>query len=325
MKYIYGIIAGAENCSFGGIGLRGKEVATIPFKDISAIVTQLPEGQKIALDDARTHERVLRMLMSKGTVLPMELGFSVEDEAELENLIRQGYVVFKNALERLRGKIQADVKISWDKRILTGVLRDDGDIRSLVERIKEVSSDQMLKIELGRRIKAVLAERGKKLLPRLQTQLKELASGYKENKVRGDDILLNASFLLEHDLEKFFYRKVHELERTYEGKLTLLVVSPLPPYNFVDIQIEKPDYQALDKARTTLGLGEQASISEVKAVYNRMARICHPDRDHASKAEARFNAIRKSRDTLMEYCEHFPCSIRRPDVESMLIIREVGR
>lgn len=325
MKYIYGILAGSENCSFGDIGLSRKEVATIPFKDISAIVTPLPEDREVTLDDARTHERVLRTLMSRGTVLPMGFGLSVEDDAGVENILRQGYVVFRNALERLKGKIQADVKFSWDKRLLTEVLRDDGDIQALVERIKESPADQKLKIELGRRVKAALAEREKKLLPRVHTQLKGLTSGYNENKIRGDDMLLNASFLLDHEHEQDFYKKVDELERTHEGKLTFLIVSPLPPYNFVDIQIEKLDYQALDEARRTLGLGEQASISEVKAVYKRMARIYHPDRDPAPEAEARFNAIRKARDTLLEYCEHFPCSIRQPDVESTLIIREVGR
>lgn len=325
MKNIYGIIAGSENCSFGGIGLSGEEVATVPFEDISAIVTPLPEGREVTLDDARTHERVLRTLMSKVTVLPMGFGLSVEDDAGVENILRQGYVVFRNALERLKGKIQADVKISWDKRILTEVLRDDGDIQALVERIKEAPADQKLKIELGRRVKAALVEREKKILPRVHTQLKGLTSGYNENKIRGDDILLNASFLLDHEHEQDFYKKVDELERTHEGKLTFLVVSHLPPYNFVDIQIEKLDYQALDEARRTLGLGEQTSISEVKAVYNRMARIYHPDRDPAPEAEARFNAIRKARDILLEYCEHFPCSIRQPDVESTLIIREVGR
>lgn len=323
--YVYGIMAGAEKSSFGDIGLRGEEVTTTPFRDVSAVVTRLPEGLEITLDDARTHERALRMLMTKKTVLPMGFGFSVKDDAEIKNLLRQGYTVFRNALERLKGKIQADVKVSWDKRMLKEVLIGDGDIRALVEKMREAPADQTLKIELGRRIKAALVEREKQLLQRVLNQLKGLTNGYKENKIRGDDMLLNASFLIDHEQEKNFYIKMEELEKTHEGKLTFLIVSPLPPYNFVDIQIEKPNYKALDEARRTLGLGELVSISEVNAIYNKMALAYHPDRDPAPEAKVRFNAIRRARDTLIEYCEHFPCSIGRPDVESILIIKETGR
>lgn len=321
VNYIYGIMTGAENCNLGDIELR--KVVTIPFKDLHAVVSQLPEGQEVTLDDARAHERILRTLMNKGAVLPMGFGFSVKDDAEIENLLRQGYFVFRKALERVKENIQVDLKVSWDRRILTEVLNDDGELRVLVEKVREAPSDQNLKIELGRRVKVILAEMEKKLLQSVLTQLKELAGGYKENKIKGDDMLLNASFLLDHEHEQDFYLKVDELERIHEGKLTFLVVSPLPPYNFVDIKIEKPDYQALDEARRTLGLGELVTISEVKAVYNQMAWTFHPDHNPMPEAKSRFNAVRKARDTLLKYCEHYPCSLRQSDVESTLIVREV--
>lgn len=324
MKYIYGVIVGAENRSFGEIGVRGEEVTTIPFKDISAVVTQLSEGPEVSLDDARAHERVLRTLVTKGTVLPMVFGFSVKDDTEIENLLRQGYFVFKSALERLKEKIQADVKVSWDKKILGEVLGNDSNIQVLVERIKEAPVDKTLKVELGRRVKTALAEMEKRILPHVLDQLKELTSGYRENKIRGDDMLLNASFLLDQKHEQDFYLKIHELERAHEGRLTLLVVSPLPPYNFIDIQIKKPEFQALEEARRTLGLGEHVSISEVKAVYNQKAQYYHPDRDPTPEAESSFNAIRKAHDVLVEYCEHFPCSIRHSEVESTLIVNKAG-
>jgi len=324
VEYIYGVVAGTENRSFGDIGLRGEEVATVQFRDISAAVTHLPEGLEVSLDDARIHERVLRTLMIKGAVLPIGFGFLVKDDSEIENLLRQGYHVFKSVLERLEGKIQADVKVSWDKRIFGEVLGNNESIRALVEKIKEAPANQTLKVELGRRVKAALAEMEKKLLPQVLAELKRLASRYRENKIRGDDILLNASFLLDHEHEQDFHLKVDELERAHNGRLTFLVVSPLPSYNFVDIQIKKPDYQTLDEARRTLGFGEQVSISEVKAVYNRRAQFHHPDRDPSPQAESLFNAMRKARDVLIEYCEHFPCSLRQSEVESTLIVKEAG-
>jgi len=324
VKYIYGVIAGAENRSFGDIGLSGGEVVTIPFKDISVAMTNLPEGLEVSLDEARTHERVLRTLMSERTILPMGFGFSVKDDTEFENLMRQGYIFFKSALERLRGKIQTDVQVSWDKKILGEVLGNDKNIQALVEKMKEAPDDQTLKIELGRIVKAALAEREKKLLPQVLTQLKGLARGYKENKIKGNDMLISASFLLDCEHEQDFHLKVDELERAHDGRLTFLVVSPLPPYNFVDIQIKKPNYQTLDEARRMLGLGEQMSISEVKTVYNQKARFYHPDRNPTPEAEACFNAIRKASDVLLEYCEHFPCSLRPSEVESTLIVKETG-
>lgn len=325
MRYIYGIIDGSEKSSFGKIGLHGEAVITVPFKDICAVVSDTPEGQQITLEDARTHESVLRTLMKNGTVIPVGFGFSVKDDSEIENLLKRGYTIFRNALKRLTGKIQVDIKVAWDRRILTEVLKDDKDVRAMTEKIREAPYDQTLKIELGRRVKAALAERERRLLPKVLDLLKELTSGFKENKIKSDDMLLNASFLLDNEKQESFLETIDELEKKYERRLTFHAVSPLPPYNFVGIQIEKPDYKRLDEARRTLGLGEEVSISEVRVAFNQMARVYHPDHNPDPDAESRFNALKKARDPLIEYCEHFPCSLKRPDVEEQLIVKETRR
>lgn len=321
-RYLYGIIRTDKRESFGNIGVGNSKVYTIQQEDIGAVVSDIPLGYKVEVEEVMTHEKALRKIMEIRSIIPMGFGVISKNEAEIKNILKRARMKFKNTLEKIDNKLQINVKISWNKAILAGILGENEEIRALSAKAKK-TADQSLKIELGRQVKSILDERKNKYLKNVHSVLGGLSSGFKENKITDQDTVMNASFLVDKEQERKFYDKTDELEKEYDKKLTFLVVGPLPPYNFTEIEIKKMDSKTIEDARKTLGLGQETSMSEINSAYDRLARKYHPDLHPDDPfAEENFKKIKKAHDALTKYCKHYPCSLEKSKVEETLLIQE---
>lgn len=73
----------------------------------------------------------------------------------------------------------------------------------------------------------------------------------------------------------------------------------------------------IDRARRVLGLGERASLEEIKSAYRRMCKKWHPDTlgdDPASSKKIK--EINAAYRLLLDYCERYPFSFLPETVES---------
>jgi len=321
-RYLYGIIGTENRESFGNIGVGNSKVYTIQHEGVSAVVSDIPLGYKVEVEEAMTHEKTLRKIMEIYTIIPMGFGVMAKNEVEIRNILKRARMKFKNTLEKIDNKLQINVKISWDKAILASILGEDEEIRKLAAEATKAAG-QPLKIELGRRVKSVLDERRNKYLKNIHSVLGDLSSGFKENKITDQDTVMNASFLVDKEKERRFYDKTDELEKDFDKKLMFLVVGPLPPYNFTEIEVKKMHSKTIEDARKTLGLGQKTSMSEINSAYDRLARKYHPDlHPDDSFAEEKFKRIKKAHDALTKYCEHYLCSFEKSKVEETLLIQE---
>lgn len=323
-RYLYGIIETENRKSFGNIGVGNSKVYTIQHEDIGAVVSDIPLGYKIEVEEALIHEKALRKIMDIQMIIPMGFGVMAKNEVEIKSILKRARMKLKNTLEKIDNKLQINVKISWDKAIITSILGENEEIRTLAaEATKKKTADQSLKIELGRKVKSVLDERKNKYLKNIHSVLGDLSSGFKENKITDQDTVMNASFLVDKEQERRFYDKTDELEKEYDKKLMFLVVGPLPPYDFTGIEIKKMDSKTIEDARKTLGLGQETSMSEINSAYDRLARKYHPDLHPDDPfAEEKFKKIKKAYDALTKYCEHYLCSFEKSKVEETLLIQE---
>jgi hypothetical protein len=69
-------------------------------------------------------------------------------------------------------------------------------------------------------------------------ELRDAAIASRSNKVIGDRMIMNAAFLVERDRAELFDKKVQEIAKRYEGKLSFKYTGPWPPYNFVTIRLQ---------------------------------------------------------------------------------------
>ena len=322
-RYLYGIIETEKRESFGNIGVGNNEVYTLQHERIGAVVSDIPANYKVEVEEAVTHEKTLRKIMETHTIIPMGFGVIAKNEAEIIKILKQGRMKFKNTLEKISDKLQINVKISWDRSILADILGENEEIRTLAAEAKKKTADQSLKIELGRKVKSALDERKNEYLKNIHSGLGDLSSGFKENKITDQDTVMNASFLVGNEQEQKFYDKTDELEKECEKKLMILVVGPLPPYNFTEIEIKKMDFKTIDDARKTLGLCQEISMSEINSAYDQLARKSHPDiHPDDPFAEEKFKKIKNAHEVLTKYCEHYLCSLEKSKVEETLLIQE---
>jgi ribosomal protein L14E/L6E/L27E len=324
-RYVYGIIETAKMESFGNIGVGNSEVYTLQHGGIGAVVSDIPANYKFEVEEAVTHEKTLRKIMETNTIIPMGFGVIARTEIEIKNILKQGRMKFKNKLEKIDNRLQINVKISWDKNILAEILEENEEIRKLAAEAKKKTHtrDQSLKIELGRKVKSALDQRKSKYQKNIHSVLGNLSSGFRETKITDQDTVMNASFLVEKEQEQKFYDKTSELEKEYDKKLTILVVGPLPPYNFTEIEIKKINSKTIENARKTLGLSQEISISEINSAYDRLAQKCHPDlHSDDSFAEEKFKKIKSAHEVLMQYCEHYVFSLEKSKIEETFVIRE---
>jgi hypothetical protein len=321
-KYVYGIVGSADEESFGCIGIDNSEVCVVRYEDIGTAVSDVPESLKIDVEEAGVHEKALQKIMETHTVIPIGFGVVARDETEIRNVLKRARKKFQHILRNIDHKVQVNVKISWDKAILVSILEENEEIRTLSREITE-NSDQSLRIELGRKVKSALDRKKNEYLENMEIALKSLADGFKESKIVDHDTLMSASFLVDKRQEQEFNAKLEELERKYKGKLEFKSLSPLPPYNFVNIEMKRIDFKAVEEARRILDLGQEISISEVNSAYNLLARECHPDlHSDDPLSEEKFKKLQNAHELLIKYCEHYLCSLEKSKVEETLLIQE---
>jgi hypothetical protein len=73
-------------------------------------------------------------------------------------------------------------------------------------------------------------------------------------------------------------------------------------------------WQAINDARKLLGLGERATLGEIKRAYYRLCKVHHPDTAGSDyrKDEEMMYRLTAAYDLLMRYCEEFRFPLR-PD------------
>ncbi|MFH1490233.1 MAG: GvpL/GvpF family gas vesicle protein [Pseudomonadota bacterium] len=244
-KYVYCIIAGNEGRNFGptGIGKRGDIVSTIGFNDISAVISSTPVTKYVIDPDNLTaHEKVIEEVMKDYTVLPVRFCTIADSTEEVRTFLRKRYGDFKGMLRDMDNKVELGLKGRWMnmQRIFAEIAEQDPRVKESERIAEERPGDHGTgeKIALGKTVKASLEEKkareGKKILNRF----KRVAVDIRKNDLIGDDMFLNAVFLIDRTREKQFDYLVEDLAENNKDRATFKYIGPAPPFNFVNIVVK---------------------------------------------------------------------------------------
>lgn len=201
-KYLYCIIPDSEEKSFGNIGINNKEVYTIPYRKVAAVVSDSPmKDYETTEDNIRKHETVLRQITKEHTIVPAEFSTVIKNERILTHLLKKAYDPARECLKLVDNMAELGVK---------AVLNNDI-VFAAPEKKKECISD---------------------ILTSLNTTAKQAVTG----EIFSDKLLLNASFMVNKEDINKFSKEVTNLQEKYP-MLKLLYSGPWAPYNFVHIKI----------------------------------------------------------------------------------------
>jgi hypothetical protein len=243
-RYIYGIVAESKPMRFSFPGIGDAEVYTINHDGIAAIIsdTQLQEIDPTR-KNVHAHTVVQDELLKEYTLLPMGFGMIAASEDEVQRLLEKNYQGLVGELNRLTGKIEVEVKVFWDREAIIKELQGENEqltkLKSKISTALSSTEAQYLLIKAGKLVERAVTDWKTNYAELVYTTLKKLSHDTKLNNPTGIKNLLNASFLIEKSREYVFKEEVYKLDSEFQGKVNFRYVGPLPPYNFIKLELEK--------------------------------------------------------------------------------------
>lgn len=251
-RYVYGVATGGEEVRLGAIGIDGSEVYSIPYQDVSAIVHDCPAEPYRSTDDETvkrwvgTHQRVLDEAGKRfGTVIPSSFDVILEakdgstspDEV-VRNWLEKDYDGLRAAMERIRGRDEYGVQISYDpKAIGEAIVQQSDEIRKLREEMATKSPgvaymyrqklEKAVKVELDR----LAEERFKDFYGRIRQHTDDIVVEKTKKVDRDRVMLLNLSCLVAREEVKGLAEELEKINNTDDCSVRF--TGPWPPYSFV--------------------------------------------------------------------------------------------
>jgi len=250
-KYIYCIIATSQERNLGPIGIGGRadDVLTIGYEDLSMVVSSHPIAKfAVNSDNMLAHQRVIEEVMKEfDSVLPVRFGTIASNADEIRNLLSRRYREFKSALRDMDHKIELGVKGIWKN--MPVIFKEIVDENKAIKRTKEdIQNDKNkknieAKMEVGKMVENVLEKKKKKEAEKIVEAFRRTAFDYKLNKTVGDEMFVNAAFLVDKGREKEFDNIMGDLGEEHKERVKFMYTGPLPVFNFVNIVIYPEEWE----------------------------------------------------------------------------------
>ncbi len=250
-KYIYCIIATSQERNFGpiGIGERGDDVLTIGYNDLSMVVSNHSIVKFVVnRENMLAHEKVIEKVMKEfDSVLPVRFGTIASSANEIRNLLDRRYREFKTLLRDMDHKVELGVKGIWKNMdvIFKEIVEENKGIKKTKENIQNDKGKKNIqaKMEIGKMVEHVLAIKKEKEAENIVNTLKRASFDYKLNRTVGDEMFMNAAFLVDKGREKEFDNIIDDLSNKYKDRIKLMYAGPLPVFNFVNIVIYPEEWE----------------------------------------------------------------------------------
>jgi hypothetical protein len=252
-KYIYCIIETKAERNFGpiGIGGRGDEVTTLSHRDLSMVISNSPMTKYVvSQENILAHEKVIEEVMKEFTVLPVRFCTIASSVDEVRNLLDRRHREFKNLLKDMDHKVELGVKALWKNMhtIFKEIVQENQGIKRLREKTGSHSGKKRglpleTKIEMGKLVEKALQRKKDEEGERIVEALRRPAVDYRLNRTIGDEMFLNAAFLVDKGREKEFDNIIEDLNEGGKERIRFMYAGPLPPYNFVNITIYPEEWE----------------------------------------------------------------------------------
>jgi hypothetical protein len=192
--------------------------------------------------------------MKEFTVLPVRFCTIASSADEIRNLLDSRYREFKNLLRDMGHKIELGIKGLWKdmNTIFKEIAKENKEIKRLKEKMqggkekKNIPSTRTFletKMEVGKLVEEALKRKKEKEAEKIVDALRRTAFDHKLNNTIGDEMFINAAFLVDKGREKEFDNIMDDLSEKHRDRIKFMYVGPLPPYNFVNITIYPAEWE----------------------------------------------------------------------------------
>lgn len=238
-KYLYCIIRGSKPQKFWIDGIEGKEVYSVTQGKLAGVVSDSEIKEYfLTRENLLTHQKVIEEVSKQYSAIPISFGTVAKNSEELkEKILKPKAKELQDLLESMEGKIELGLKALWidTKSIFREIAENSPTIQNL-KKSKNTSYQQ--KIAAGELVGKLFEEKRETEKKQILEHLIRIAEDLKENKILGEDMILNAAFLVKKTNEKEFDKKMNDLGEKFDGRIKFMYVGPLPPFNFVELRLK---------------------------------------------------------------------------------------
>jgi len=241
-SYVYSVIRCGEPRTFGpiGIGAPGSPVRTVHYGELAAVVSDAPlTPYDPTRENLLAHQRVNETVMSEFTVLPLAFGAQFRSEADVVEILRNTHDSLLDVLRKMDGKVEFDLKVFWDpQRVLAEIQEQNELVRHLRSQMGSgQESGYLSHLQLGQIVQDAMRQRAESYVREVYSALEDTAVASRTNATIGEDMILNAAFLINRTEEGSFNQMLDRIAAEFEGRLSFRLSGPFPPYNFVRIRL----------------------------------------------------------------------------------------
>ncbi|QUH00233.1 GvpL/GvpF family gas vesicle protein [Saccharopolyspora erythraea] len=238
--YVYGIIWSPDDlpADLPSVGDDKAPVRLASHRGLSALVSEVPLARPLGTrQDLLAHERVLDTLAEETTVLPMRFGSVVSTvDAVTDELLAPHHEHFESVLSELDGLVQLTVRGKYTEDAhLREVVTEEPEIMRLRESLQGVAEDAGYseRVRLGELVNEAVAKKRQSDGEDLVRSLEPAAVASASHEVGGVEDAVDAAFLVDRRRVPEFERAVDELAERWTGRVSLRLLGPLAPYDFL--------------------------------------------------------------------------------------------
>ncbi|MDG4862054.1 GvpL/GvpF family gas vesicle protein [Streptomyces sp. T-3] len=235
--YIYGIARSTHSKlpqGMSGVGTPACTVRIVTAGELSAIVSDAPEGLRPKRKDLLAHQNVLAEAGAGGAVLPMRFGSLAPDDLSVAGVLEERGDHYKERLEALDGKVEYNVKATHNQEsVLHQVMAERPELRQMTEANRQAGGGTYeQRLHLGEMVVAAVQARERSDAAEVQSALERVSDAVSAGP-ESTGWLANVSFLVDRKTAEEFLAALEALRKQHPH-LELRVNGPLPPYSFVD-------------------------------------------------------------------------------------------
>lgn len=241
-RYLYAVIDGSEDRTYGAIGIDGGGVYVLSDGHISAVVSDVsdekirPERRHLA-----AHQGVLKRLMEESTPLPISFGIIADGPKAIQKILSRNHEAFLRELDRVAGKVEMGLRVTWDvPNIFDYFVTTHPELKSTRDRYFGTHREptQEDKIELGRMFDRMLNDDREIHTGKVEEVLSPCCFEIRRNNCRNEAEVMNLACLVGRQAGERFEEGVLEAANLFDNNFAFDYNGPWAPHNFVDIELE---------------------------------------------------------------------------------------
>jgi len=241
-RYLYAIVASAEDRSCGSIGINGGLVYSISDGRVAAVVSDVPD-QKIRPErrNLAAQQEVLKRLMQESSPLPAVFGIIADGPGAIREILTRNQKAFLDQLNRVVGKVEMVLRVAWDvPNIFEHIVNTHPELRVTRDRFfgnnREPSREN--KLEVGRMFERVLDEDRETYTIMVEEILLPRCFEIKRNPPRNEREVTNLACLVDCGEHKGFEAGVFEAAGLFDNNFALDYTGPWAPHNFAELEFQ---------------------------------------------------------------------------------------